>query len=98
MVAGMIDATGADRPERMQNGSTQRTRYSNFDAATEARDGKLTVSPLRGGPFLLEAVTLGLGNIAVRIGRHSPLLAHGALAANTVWAAFPISRNERFCR
>src|SRR3954447_15150401 len=77
----------------MQSRNTQQVRFSDFDLAAEALNGPMTAaSPLRGGPFLLEAVGIRLGDSSGRVGRTSPLLAHGALAADTIWAAFPVSQ------
>ena len=77
----------------MRNWTTRRVRYTDFDAAADALNGSLTAaSPLRGGPFLLEAVSIGLDDVVVQVGRNSPLLVQGALPADAIWAAFPVSR------
>src|SRR3954451_22375395 len=89
----MIGSTRVDRPDPMQRRNTQQVRFSNFDLAAEALNGSMTAaSPLHGGPFLLEAVGIALGDSSVQVGRNSPLLAQGALPADTIWAAFPVSQ------
>ena len=50
--------------------------------------------PLHDGPFLLEAVGIGLGDLTLRVGRNSPLLVQGALPADLVWAVLPLSSDR----
>jgi hypothetical protein len=81
-----------DRPQQMQIRGTHKLRYSDFDAISAMPDIHITAgSPLRNGPFLLEAAGIGLGDITLRVGRNSPLLVQGALPADLVWAVLPLS-------
>jgi AraC-like DNA-binding protein len=69
-------------------------RFSDFDALSDTLPGGLTMaSPLRGGPFSLEVTGIDLGDVAVRTGRHSPLLVQGVVPDDTAWALLPL----RYC-
>ena len=87
-----VDGVRAAGPERMLTAGARRVWCSDFDAmsAAVASGGFTAASPLRGGPFLLEAAGVGLGDGAVLAGRNSPLLVQGALPADTVWAVLPL--------
>ena len=79
----------------MQTRGTHRVRYSDFDAVPAMLDIRITAaSPLHDGPFLLEAVGIGLGDLTLRVGRNSPLLVQGALPAELVWAVLPLSSDR----
>ena len=88
----LIDRVRPEGSERMLTRGARRVRYSDFNAisAAVASGGFTAVSPLRSGPFLLEAAGVGLGDGAVLAGRNSPLLVQGALPADTVWAVLPL--------
>ena len=93
--SSISDRVRVDGPERMLTGGARRVRHSDFDAisAAVASGGFTAASPLRSGPFLLEAAGVGLGDGAVLAGRNSPLLVQGALPADTVWAVLPLGRD-----
>jgi AraC-like DNA-binding protein len=49
------------------------------------------VVPLSGSSFLLEATGIALGDLDMLVGRVSPLLLHGVVPVDRVWAVFPIT-------
>src|SRR3712207_227967 len=76
----------------MQIRVIHKVSYSDFDAIPATLNDALTMaSPLRGGPFLLEATGIVLGDATLWAGRNSPLLVQGALPADIVWAVLPLS-------
>jgi methylphosphotriester-DNA--protein-cysteine methyltransferase len=67
-------------------------RYTNVDCMPQSIAGSPAAAiPVRGGPFLLEATGIGLGDLDVLVGRHTPLLLHGMVPMDRVWAVFPIT-------
>jgi AraC-like DNA-binding protein len=75
----------------MQILGTHRVRLSDVEElAAHPGVGLAAASPLRPGPFSVEAVGLGLGDVSVQAGRTSPVLVQGTFPPGAAWLVLPL--------
>jgi AraC-like DNA-binding protein len=79
----------------MDRTGTRLTRLSDVDAlASHLTVAPVAASPLRAGPFALDMVDVGLGDVGVRVGRSTPLLVLGAFPPGAAGLVLPLRSDQ----